>query len=66
VFFLLYGVGGVNGANFRTVAAIGAKLGVDNIDVAFADSFNRAFGFAEPASNAIVINKICHKKSSLN
>lgn len=51
---LCRGIDSAGGAYFGTAATFDACVGVDVIDVAFADSFNGAYGLACAASHADV------------
>ena len=51
---------GLGGANFSAVTAIDARFGVDLVDVAFRDGFGRAVVDASTASDAGILDKMCH------
>jgi len=53
-------------ADVRTSAAIGTKIRVDFIDIAFADGLNRAFIDTGTTRDAIIVNYISHYQNSLS
>ena len=59
---LFTGDDGLAGANLSASAALDASVGIDNVDVAFRDSLNRAVGQAGAASDTFVSNYVSHCK----
>lgn len=51
---------GLGGANFGAVATVDAGVCVDLVDVAFRDRFGRALVDASTASDASILDKMCH------
>ena len=60
LFYQLGGVDGARGANISASTAVCAEIGVDRIDVAFADSTSGTFVDAGTACNAVVTNYVSH------
>lgn len=48
------------GAHLSAAAAVYASVGIDVIDIAFRDSLYGANRDASAASDAIVVNYVCH------
>lgn len=62
-FFSLLSIGeddGIRGADLGASAAFDAGIGVDNIDVAFRDSVDRAVGEAGAAGHTFVGDYVSH------
>ena len=51
---------GLSGANFSAVTAVDARFGVDLVDIAFGDGFGGAVVDASTASDASILDKMCH------
>jgi hypothetical protein len=59
-------LGGARGADVGAGAAVYAGGGVHNeLAVALGDSVAGAFAFAGSAADAIIVDKICHNKTSI-
>jgi hypothetical protein len=57
---LFPGGNALHGANLGTGAAVGAKLGIDLVNVTLADCAHRALRLAGPAGGAVITNHVGH------